>query len=167
MRINLIILLILTSFISYAQETPDSNDAADVNAILGARHQSNSAIAEKDTLHIADAWMNNFLIITSTDAVVSGKEENRKSFTRSFKERPDVIYVRTSNEIKVMKEWNMASETGTWEGSWTGNEGKIEIGGTYYAKWHKVKDKWLLRAEVFTPTRCKGGDYCKTQPINK
>lgn len=139
----------------------------DEEAIREVRAASNEAIKAHDTVAIADAWVEDFLVLSSGNDMAHGKEENRKLFASLFRSRPDVIYVRTPLDIQVMKEWGMASETGTWEGSWTGDDGKIEIGGTYYAKWHKVNEHWLIRAEVFTPTHCSGGAFCNTQPLNK
>lgn len=129
-------------------------------AIRERRALFNQAIATHDTLRIGNSWMENFLLLTSSDGNITGKHENIESFNRHFKERPDVIYVRTPDQIKVFESWGMASEYGNWEGSWSEGEGKIEIGGTYYAKWHKVDNHWLLRAEIYTPTHCEGGVYC-------
>ena len=77
----------------------------------------------------------------------------------------DVIYVRTPDVIRVFPEWKMASETGTWVGRWSQDKDKIELSGTYFAKWHKVKGAWLIRAEIFVPLRCTGGKYCDQGPI--
>lgn len=129
-------------------------------AIRERRALFNQAIANHDTLHIGDLWMENFSLLTSTNLSIVGKQENIESFTTHFIDRPDVLYVRTPNQIKIFDAWGMASESGHWEGSWSDGDGKIEIGGTYYAKWHKVDSQWLLRAEVYTPTHCAGGIYC-------
>lgn len=152
---------------SCKQEPPKSIESADVQAIRSVREQNNQAIADHDTLTLDKAWMENMMIISSSDSQINGRAELRRLFVNQFKSSPDVIYVRTPNDIQVMTDWGMASEEGTWEGSWTGDGGKIEIGGTYYAKWHKVNGAWQLRAEIFTPTHCKGGDYCRSLPIKR
>jgi hypothetical protein len=105
-------------------------------------------------------------VISSRDYQIEGKAANRKLFASEFQSKPDVIYVRTPTAINIMEQWNMASENGTWEGSWTDQGSKIEISGSYYAKWHKVNGKWLLRVEVFTPEHCDGGPYCESKPVN-
>lgn len=133
-------------------------------SIRDVRMKSNQAIADHDTLTVANAWTEDFLVISSTNSLAVGKEENRKLFVSIFSARPDVIYIRTPKKIDVMEEWGMASEEGTWEGRWTEGAYKIEIEGTYYAKWHKIDGEWLIRAEVFTPTHCEGGSYCNNQP---
>lgn len=132
----------------------------DEESIREIRALFNQAIARHDTLRIGDSWMDDFLLLTSTNMHVEGKKENIKSFSEHFKDRPDVVYIRTPEKINVFQSWRVASEYGQWEGSWTDPDGKIEVGGTYYAKWHRVENKWRIRAEVYTPTHCQGGEYC-------
>lgn len=152
---------------SCKQESPRLIESADVKAIRGVRMQNNQAIADHDTLTLDKAWMDDMLIISSADSQINGRAALRRLFVTQFNSSHDVIYVRTPIDIQVMTDWGMASEVGTWEGSWTGDDGKIEIGGTYYAKWHKINGAWLLRAEIFTPTHCKGGNYCFSLPLKK
>ena len=147
-----------------SQQKPVESMSPDETAIRDVRMKSNQAIAEHDTVAVATAWTEDFLVISSTNSLAVGREENRKLFTSIFAARPDVIYIRTPKKIDVMEEWGMASEEGAWEGRWTDGAEKIEIEGTYYAKWHKIAGQWMIRAEVFTPTRCKGGSYCNNQP---
>lgn len=140
--------------------TPDQ----EANAIRLVRELTNQAIANQDVNALASAWMDNFLLISSRDNQVTGREENRKLFAEEFNTKVDVVYIRTPSEIKVMKAWDMASEYGNWIGRWKVGEAQIEIGGSYFAKWHKVNDAWLLRAEIFTPLHCQGGTYCDQKP---
>jgi len=153
-------------FTSCQEKPADHEISADETAIRDARNRSNKAIAEKDTVVIDEVWMENFLLISSRDSKIEGRGANRTLFINEFKTKPDVIYVRTPSAIQVMEKWNMAAENGTWVGSWTADGNKIQIGGSYYAKWHKVNGHWLLRVEVFTPQYCDGGPYCETQPVN-
>ena len=143
------------------QEITDSESAA---AIKKARHFSNLAIRDRDSVGVASVMMDNFQIITSRDNETRRREANRQAFIEIFK--TDAVYTRTPDKIEVMEEWGMASEYGTWVGNLTVEEEAIEIKGTYYAKWHKIDGKWLLRTEVFTPIHCKGGNYCNNRPIN-
>lgn len=164
--------ILLFTFLCFLNACAKKEPAKEVTISLDeisiryARDLSNKAIAEKDTMAIDKVWMDNFFILSSGDEMVEGKAKNRKLFVDTFQSRPDAVYVRTPDQIHVYNAWNMASEMGTWEGSWTGSEGKVEVGGTYYAKWHKVKSQWLLRAEIFTATYCRGGAFCASQPIN-
>ena len=163
MRISFYLLLLVLIISCHHSTKPASDINDDERAIRETRELSNQAIAAHDTVHIGDPWMDDFILLTSTDKNVLGKADNIASFTQHFKERPDVIYVRTPDQVQVFEAWGMASEFGYWEGSWSDQGFKTEIGGTYYAKWHKVKNKWLLRSEIFTPTHCKGGEYCTRQ----
>ena len=96
---------------------------------------------------------------------MSGKNTNRERMESEFSSKSDVLYVRTPQTVQVFEAWGMASESGTWTGSWTENGQKIELTGTYMAKWHKLDGSWLIRAEVFVPLTCSGGAYCDKSPI--
>jgi ketosteroid isomerase-like protein len=138
----------------------------DEKSIRLERNRSNDAIARKDTATMASIWTEDYHIISSRNAESSGRDANRERFAKEFTTRPDVIYIRTPDTIEVFQPWNMAAETGTWVGRWTDEKGSaIEISGTYYAKWHKLNGKWMIRAEIFTPLKCKGGDVCDQSPI--
>lgn len=143
-----------------------NNVSEDEQAIRNARAEHNKAILNHDTVAIDGIWMDNFVVISSRDYQVNGKEANRSLFINEFASKPDVLYVRTPESVTLMPAWNMASEYGRWEGGWSDGGNKIRLRGDYYAKWHKVNGRWLLRVEVFTPKECIGGTYCENQPIN-
>lgn len=160
------VLLIFGGLILSCSKSVPTAMSPDEKAIREARAFFNKAIAEHDTALIDETWLDNFTVISSRDHTAEGKPANRQLFVNDFASKPDVIYIRTPKEISIMPQWGMASETGTWEGRWTEGSNKIEIGGTYYAKWHKTEGKWLLRIEVYTPTHCEGGPYCDNRPVN-
>ena len=81
-----------------------------------------------------------------------------------FKNRPDTIYVRTPIAIDVYPPWDVAAERGEWVGRWTEPDGKLKIGGTYQAQWRKVNGQWLIQAELYVPTRCRGSSSCSQRP---
>ncbi|HXV63382.1 MAG TPA: nuclear transport factor 2 family protein [Vicinamibacteria bacterium] len=128
--------------------------------IREARAASNAAIRAHDAERVASSWTEDYSLVASTNLAVTGREANRASFASHFEERPDVVYVRTPREIGLYEPWGMAYEWGDWEGSWTEEEGELRIGGTYLAKWQRVSDRWLIRAEIFVPTHCEGTSYC-------
>lgn len=128
--------------------------------IREARAASNAAIRAHDAARVASFWTEDYSLVASSNLAVTGREANRASFASHFEERPDVVYVRTPREIGFYEPWGMAYEWGDWEGSWTEEEGKLGIGGTYLAKWQRVSDRWLIRAEIFVPTHCEGTTYC-------
>ena len=78
--------------------------------------------------------------------------------------RPDVVYERTPSQVRIYEPWGMASEQGRWAGSWTDADGKIQIGGIYFAKWRLRNGTWLIESETYVPETCTGGVYCRTPP---
>ena len=148
----------------FALCTPMIAEAQDVRLIREARERSNAAIAAHDADALAQGWMVDVTVVTSTGATQSGREANRNGFAAQFTSRPDVVYVRTPTDITVMPSWDVASERGTWTGQWTQADGVTRIGGTYQAQWRKVNGAWLLQAELFVPTHCTGSSWCAKHP---
>ena len=136
----------------------------DEQAIRDSRARSNAAIAAHDVAGIARAWVSDIHIVTSTSAQTTGSQANQQRMAAQFKNRPDTIYVRTPGTIDVYGPWNVASERGEWIGRWTDPDGKLEIGGTYLAQWRKVNNQWLIQAELYVPTHCRGSKYCNQRP---
>ncbi len=140
-----------------------SAQPSDEGLIRTARAASNEAIRAHDADAVASFFTEDYSLVSSANLQVAGRDENRVSLANQFRERPDVVYVRTPREIGFYTPWGMAYEIGTWEGSWT-ESSRVEIGGTYLAKWQKVSDRWRIRAEVFVPTHCQGSSYCDARP---
>jgi uncharacterized protein (TIGR02246 family) len=147
---------------------PDRGAAAQVlsdeQLIREARSRSNAAIAAHDPSAMARVWMPDLHVVSSTGAQVAGREANQQRMARQFASRPDTIYVRTPSTIDVYAPWAVASERGEWTGRWTEPDGKMAIGGTYLAQWRKIDGQWLIQAELYVPTTCRGGRYCKERP---
>lgn len=139
--------------------TTQSPQEAEIRLV---RTASNAAIAAHDTASMGATLTEDYHVITSRNAESVGRSAMLKRFAS---DAPDVVYIRTPDVIQVFPEWNMASETGTWLGKWSDKGNPIELSGTYYAKWHQVNGKWLIRAEIFTPLACKGGPYCEQGPL--
>lgn len=148
----------------YSCSSPKSSPSSDEIQIREARNLSNLAIANHDTLTIANYWTEDFHIVSSRNFEVSGREANRQIFVRDFKTKKDVVYVRIPAQVEIFPDWNMASETGTWTGQWQEPDGTVKLLGTYYAKWHKIDSMWKIRAEIFTPLACSGSTFCNQQP---
>ncbi|MFN8060303.1 MAG: nuclear transport factor 2 family protein [Vicinamibacterales bacterium] len=137
---------------------------ADEGLIREARARSNRAIAAHDVAGIAREWMPDVNVMTSTSAQATGVTPNAARMTRQFETRPDTVYVRQPTTVDVWPAWQVASERGEWTGRWTEPDGPIEIGGPYMAQWRKVEGTWRIQAELFVPTRCRGGAYCGRRP---
>jgi ketosteroid isomerase-like protein len=138
----------------------NAQDSADQD-IRRLRERSNDAIARHDTASLGRFWLDDVHVLTSRSTSLAGKLANQRAFQLEFQTKEKLLYVRTPRTVEAFPDWNMAAEYGTWKGSWISNGTLIRIGGSYYAKWHKVKGEWKIKAEVFTPNECDGGDHCK------
>jgi ketosteroid isomerase-like protein len=136
----------------------------DERMIRDARMRSNAAIAAHDPPGIAQAWMDDVHVTTSTSAHTSGRSANQERMAQQFTRRPDTIYVRTPTAIDVFRSWAVASERGEWIGRWTEPDGAMEIGGTYLVQWRQIDGRWLIQSELYVPTHCKGSAYCDRRP---
>ncbi len=160
---SIVLFLLLGTYItSPAQKKVISPEEQQIRQ---ARLQSNQAIARHDSIALASHWTEDFYLITSRNTEVSGRDANRKSFATEFKNKPDVIYIRTPSSVELFSDWGMASETGTWTGQWKEPDGMVNVSGTYYAKWHNINGVWKIRAEIFTPLRCSGSAFCLQKPL--
>lgn len=133
-------------------------------AVRDARAASNVAMAARDLEGIASFWAHNVLVQGSAGGQLAGIEANRFALGRHFERRPDTLYVRTPMLVEIFAPWSVASEQGTWVGRWTEPDGAIEIGGRYQARWHCTAERWLIQGELFVPTYCHGGAYCRISP---
>jgi ketosteroid isomerase-like protein len=137
---------------------------SDEQLIRDARARSNAAIAAHDLAGIAREWAKDLHVVSSTSAQTAGSDANQQRMAQQFKSRPDTVYVRTPATVDVYSPWNVASEHGEWIGRWTEPDGKLEIGGTYQAQWRKIDGRWLIQAELYVPTGCRGSKYCERRP---
>lgn len=159
MRLQPALLLISLQSLPVTAQTPD-----DERAIRQRRAASNAAIARHDTGGIGAAMAEDVIVVTSASVKRVGRAANMTSFADQFRTRPDVVYERTPTDVRIYGPWGMASETGRWVGSWTDTDGKIQIGGIYFAKWRLRNGSWLIESETYVPERCSGGAYCRTIP---
>ncbi len=132
--------------------------------IRGLRESSNVAIARHDTAGISNILAPNVVVVASTSDVTVGRDANAARFAELFRTRPDVVYRRTPREVTVFTPWRMASESGTWTGSWTAADGNVTISGRYFAKWQEVDGRWLVQSETYMPEQCSGSAYCARAP---
>ena len=144
----------------------DTTGGSDARTIRSLREQSNAAIARHDTSGIAAVLAPNLIIMTSNSAIQTGRDAMLRRFADQFAARPDVWYRRTPTEVTVFPPWRMAAEVGRWTGSWTDPDGRLTIGGSYFAKWRQTGGRWLIEAETYVPDQCSGGSYCRTPPAN-
>lgn len=142
----------------------DAQTGPDERVIRQRRASSNAAIARHDTTGIGAILSSDVVVVTSNSVQAIGRGTNLQRFADQFRTRPDVVYERTPDDVRVFTPWGMASERGHWTGSWTDTDGRIAIGGTYFAKWRRVNGAWLVESETYVPETCTGGAYCRTPP---
>ncbi len=150
--------------ITQPQSNVDLSDDDEL-AIFNIRLSNNEAIARHDAATVAAPYIHNFFILTSTNGYFEGKETVQNIYQSVFDGRDDVVFIRTPDIITTNLDWNMASEYGTWTGSWKVEEEEINVGGDYYAKWHKIQGLWKLRSEVYTQFDCTGDVVCDNKPM--
>ncbi|MCE9602357.1 MAG: nuclear transport factor 2 family protein [Gemmatimonadetes bacterium] len=128
------------------------------------RESSNVAIALHDTAGFAAILAEGLFVVSSTSAHDASKREHVRSMAEWFAARPDVTYRRTPASVRVFDAWGMASESGSWVGSWTEADGKVVIGGSYFAKWRYRGGDWFVESETYVPEHCTGSVYCSRVP---
>lgn len=142
----------------------DTTGGPAARAIRARRESSNLAIAKHDTAGFAAIFAPDIVVTTSASRKTVGRAGAIVGLSDQFKTRPDVVYRRTPETITVFDAWRMASESGHWAGSWTDTDGKISIGGSYFAKWGMINGAWFVESETYVPERCTGGKVCTTVP---
>jgi ketosteroid isomerase-like protein len=162
MKYAIYVLLILLSQPLAAQQLKKAASSPDETQIRENRRASNAAIEAQDTSGIARHWSPEIFVLTSRNAQNVGRRQNAEAFSSEFKTRQGLIYIRTPHQVETSASTFMASEAGTWVGRWKNDAESIEVSGTYYAKWIKSGNRWLIRAEVYTLLNCQGDSFCKT-----
>lgn len=132
--------------------------ADDADAIREIRAQSNAAIARHDVDAIQSFLDEDYVITISTGEIERSREEHGKSFAAHFDRFPDVVYLRTPDEIVVSDAYPLAIERGSWTGSRTTQGGRLESGGQYTAAWRKADGAWRIHSEIFVALYCRGAD---------
>lgn len=125
--------------------------------IRDLRSQFNQSIAHHDAAGIANYLDSEYQITTSSgEQFQQTPDEEVETWAEIFRNRPDVVYVRTPDVVEVSSYYEMAAESGTWKGQWSSPEGDVQIGGKYFAQWHKADGDWKIRSEIFVGLHCNG-----------
>lgn len=122
------------------------------------RSQSNEAIAQHDAAAVGSFLADEFVATISSGAIQPGRKEHVGNFAEHFAQFPDVVYVRTPTTITISKSAPHAIEQGTWVGSRSTANGKLENGGEYTAAWRKTDGGWKIYSELFVALYCRGLD---------
>lgn len=113
------------------------------------RAASNAAIAAHDAKAVASFVEDDVQITTGNGDKFQGRKAMRDRFAEHFRGRPDLVFVRTPEQIDVSRAVPLASERGAWIGQWTEGGAKVEIRGVYQAMWRERGGQWRIAAELF------------------
>lgn len=141
-----------------------ATDDADARAIRARRESSNRAIERHDSAGFAAILADSVVVMTSASARFLGRAMYVNAMLSQYRALPDVVYRRTPSAVRVFAPWRMASEEGRWVGSWTEPDGKVSIGGRYFAKWREIDGVWLVESETYVPEHCAGSAFCARVP---
>jgi len=142
-------LIIFTLFLQLASAFAQDMPTADEAAIRQQREVSNQGIAERVSEAFLGTLMPDYHVVTSANLQLAGHAAQRQMIEQVFSKYPDASYVRTPVKIEVNPAIGAAAETGTWVGTWTSAGRQVEMHGSYFAKWRKIEQRWLLQAEIF------------------
>jgi ketosteroid isomerase-like protein len=109
-------------------------------------------------------WTDDIIVITSRNSRFVGKHQYATGLAQEFKTKEEVVYIRNPETIEIFPAWKWQPNlvVGLEPGKVAMKN--VEVTGTYYAKWKKLNDQWMISAEVFTPLKCSGGNYCLSVP---
>lgn len=144
------LVMALSSAAARSQDSPET--------IRVMRMQSNEAIARHDVGTFQSFLDDDYVITISTGTIQRSRDEHVSSFAAHFAQYPDVVYVRTPTDIVFSEAYPLAIEHGTWVGSRTTKNGKLENGGQYTAAWRKTGGAWRIYSELFVGLYCQGAD---------
>lgn len=134
--------------------------AFDEAAIRAAREAQNRAIARGQWDSVASLWVRDVAVVAGLGAACQGQEAYRAALAADG----TMSFERTPSTIEVSAQWPLAWEEGTWTGRRQLQPTLPLIAGRYSAQWVKVKDRWLIRSELFVALTC-AGEACRWQMI--
>jgi len=134
-----------------------------VAEIRAARTASNAALAAHDVEAITSFWTEDVAITAGSGTAAIGRDTWRRAIAAQLERYPDVIYIRTPDAIKLSAVTPIASEHGTWTGTWSSENGPVTSGGEYQAMWRRDPDGWRLRSQLFVTLSCEGAGCAGTR----
>jgi hypothetical protein len=132
----------------------------DETIIRDSRERSNRALESHNGAAFVSLVGKNAVITAASGATVRGREEMQKAIEEQWKNKPDLVYVRTPESIEISRSDAAASERGTWAGR-AATGGAMEKRGNYMAVWRREMTEsgvpsWTIATEVFVALSCEG-----------
>jgi uncharacterized protein DUF4440 len=144
---------------AYATIPPSLASDPDEAAIRAARSRLNEALSKQQLTPMNEELVENVSVTGPVWRTV-GRDQLLQAYTRLLSRRPDLVWIREPQAVRINASWLLASESGEWRESWREGGVVTELRGSYLALWRKVNGRWLLDAEVFVPLSCTGSNYC-------
>lgn len=117
-------------------------------AIRMRRAAFNRALADADLDAIGPLLAPDAVLVTGTDsAVLAGRKAQLLAWKREFAAADRTVYTRLPGAIEVSPVEPIAMERGQWSGVTA--SGTPLASGTYAAKWRRLRDEWVIVAEIF------------------
>jgi ketosteroid isomerase-like protein len=148
--------IVAVAAVTLAHSPVCADDAAE--SFRQLRAQSNAAIARHDSAEIGSFLAPDYVVSISSGVIERSRDAHVASFAQHFVDYPDVVYVRTPASIRISGAYALAIEHGTWTGTRTTRNGRLENGGDYTAAWKLTESGWKIYSEIFVGLYCNGTD---------
>lgn len=141
--------------------SPPPSLESEIETIREARLAQNRAIGDQDLDAIADVFEPDVHATSGIGIHIVGRDAYRRAYEDDFEVLERVVYTRTPDEIELSRvdtgvAERIASESGTWTGSFVTPRGPAEMRGVYSAMWRKRGGKWRINSEIFVSLTCSG-----------
>ena len=147
-KAGFILMLLAIAHLSNAQTEKAPVDtlirAQDDSMIRASRAKTNELIASHDLRGLSRYWLKDYVRIAGSGNITIGKDSSLAFWAKSFKDHPEIYYVRTPSEIIISENGLLAWENGSWTGVNTKSKG-----GNYAAMWSKQDNIWKLQSELY------------------
>jgi ketosteroid isomerase-like protein len=121
--------------------------AGDELEIFNVREASNEALKAHDIDQELSFLTDDIILTTGSGTQLCGKE-NLKAYITNIPNQK-MYWIRTTDEIEVNQETNLAWETGTWKGYDPDEGPEPVVGGNYSAMWTRKEGIWKIKSELF------------------
>lgn len=117
-------------------------------AIRSRRAAFNRALAAGDLGAIGNLLVEEAVLVTGSDsAVLPSRKTQLQAWKREFAAPDRTNYTRLPDSIEVSAVEPVALEHGKWRAVTIA--GESVAGGSYTAKWRKVREEWVIEAEIY------------------
>lgn len=153
--------LALTACSVAMRPSSEPSAADEIETIRQARLAQNQAIREQDLDAIAAVLEPDVHVTSGIGIHVVGRDNYRDAYEQDFEALENVSYVRIPQEIELSSvetglAERIASESGTWTGSFVTPRGPAQMRGVYSAMWRKKGGRWRINSEIFVSLTCSG-----------